>query len=235
MPKNNIRIKLSKCEFMKEQIEYLGFNICWGTWKPSKSKIEAILRSEVKNLKDLRRFLGVLNFYRRHIPNFTYSSALLTDLTKKDVKWQWTKEHQAKFEELKMKLAKLTCIGVPKPHGEMILISDASDIGGGSTLFQWQTLEKSQIPLNFQTLGLKSDGTLKHNYPPECVLVPLGHWNWKWNPTRQRYNTYEQELLSGILTIATNYRFLCNLPILWFCDNDAVKTFLDNASPTNKR
>ena len=67
------------------------------------------------------------------------------------------------------------------------------------------------------------------------MMVPLGHWNWKWNPTRQKYNTYEQELLSGILTIATNYRFLVNLPIVWFCDNDAVKTFLDNAPPTNKR
>ena len=65
----------------------MGFNIGWGTWKPAKSKVEAILRSEVKNLKDLRKFLGVLNFYRRHIPHFTFSSALLTDLTKKNAKW----------------------------------------------------------------------------------------------------------------------------------------------------
>jgi len=188
---NNIRIKLSKCDFMQEEIDYLGFNIGWGTWKPCKTKVEAIMRIEVKNLKDLRKFLGVLNFYRRHIPNVTYSSAILTDLTKKDAKWQWTKIHQEKFLELKIKLAQLSSIGFPKPTGEVILISDASDIGGGSTLFQWQQLERKQIPEKFQTTGLKYDGTLKHNYPAECRLVPLGHWNWKWNPTRQKYNTYE--------------------------------------------
>jgi len=54
---NHVRIKFSKCDFLKEELDYLGFNIGWGTWKPCKSKVDAILRSEVKNLKDLRNFL----------------------------------------------------------------------------------------------------------------------------------------------------------------------------------
>jgi len=69
-----------------------------------------------------------------------------TDLTKKNQQWKWKKEHQAKFEDLKQKLANLSSIGVPRSSGEMILVTDASDIGGGATLFQWQTLEPSQIP-----------------------------------------------------------------------------------------
>lgn len=39
---NNVRIKLSKCEFMKEEIEYLGYHIGWGTWKPTPKKVEAL-------------------------------------------------------------------------------------------------------------------------------------------------------------------------------------------------
>ena len=74
---NNVRVKLSKCEFLKEEIDYLGFTIGWGQWKPSKKRVHAILNSEVKNLKDLRAFLGAMNFYRRHCKNFTYSSAPL--------------------------------------------------------------------------------------------------------------------------------------------------------------
>ena len=111
---NNIRIKLSKCDFMKEEIDYLGFNIGWGTWKPCKSKVEAILRSEVKNLKELRSFLGVLNFYRRHIPNFTYSSAVLTDLT---IKTQNGNGPQHTRKRLQNSKRNISAIGVPKSHG----------------------------------------------------------------------------------------------------------------------
>ena len=59
---NNIRIKLSKCDFMQEELDYLGFHIGWGTWRPSQKKVEPLLKSEVKNLKDLRKFLGACNF-----------------------------------------------------------------------------------------------------------------------------------------------------------------------------
>ena len=232
---NHVRVKLSKCEFMKEEIEYLGYHIGWGTWKPTAKKVEALLKTEIKCLADLKRFLGAMNFYRRHIPRFSFSSALLSDLTKKGVKWNWTPEHQKHFEELKAKLASQTLLGVPQTVGEMVLITDSSDKGGGGTLFQWQKMEKEQIPPKFRTWGVNGDGTLKHNYPPDYRLVPIGHWNWKWNPTRQRYMTYEQELLSGVLTFASQFRILAHLPIIWLCDNEALKTFLDKEPPSNPR
>ena len=50
-------------------------------------------------------FIGSCNFYGRHIRNFTYSSVLLTNLTKKSEKWEWIPAHQAEFEELRSKLA----------------------------------------------------------------------------------------------------------------------------------
>ena len=53
---NNVRIKLSKCEFLKENIDYLGFSMGWGTWKPSETRMQAIQKREVKRLKELRSF-----------------------------------------------------------------------------------------------------------------------------------------------------------------------------------
>ena len=47
--------------------------------------------------------------------------------------------------------------------------------------------------------------------------------------------TYEQELLSGVLTIASQYRILSHLPIIWFSDNEALKNYLDKPPPTNAR
>ena len=88
-----------------------------------------------------------------------------------------------------------------------------------------------EIPTKFATTGVKTDGTFLHNYPKKFSLVPLGHFNWKGNDARKDYFTYEKELLSGVLTIASQHRIVSHLPITWFCDHHALKTFLDSAPP----
>jgi len=107
--------------------------------------------------------------------------------------------------ELKEKLAKLTCLGTPKDQGEIVLLTDASDSQGGATIFQWQPVPqevldevKSKVGHkdSLETKVVNSDGILDHSYSPSYVLVPLGHYSWKWNETRQRYNTYEREVLA---------------------------------------
>ena len=99
-----------------------------------------------KGLHDVRSFVGACNFYRRHIHNFTYSSAPLTDLIKKTTPWRWTAREEECFQELKKKIASSNCLGVPRPKSEIVLITDASDVGGG-----WNDLPcngKSLTPLN---------------------------------------------------------------------------------------
>ena len=70
-----------------------------------------------------------------------------------------------------------TCLGVPRPEGEIILVTDACHVGGGGTLYQWQELNPAESShCQFQTSGLNRDGTLKHDYTAnEWRLVPLGN------------------------------------------------------------
>ena len=154
-----------------------------------------------KGLHDVRSFIGACNFFRRHIKKFTYTSAILTDLIKKSTTWRWGPQEQQAFDELKDKVANAKCLGVPKAQGQIILVTDASNVGGGGTLFQWQALEKEEFDSaisQWGTEGLNRDGTLRHSYPDDkWVLVPPGHWNWKWNQARGNFSTYEQELLAG--------------------------------------
>ena len=42
-------------------------------------------------------------------------------------------------------MSNATCLGVPGAQGEIILVTDASNVGGGETLFQWQALEKEEL------------------------------------------------------------------------------------------
>ena len=74
-----------------------------------------MLRDEVpkKELHDVRSFIGACNFYRRHIRKFCYTSAILTDLIKKTITWRLGPQEQQAFDELKDKVAKFKCLGVP--------------------------------------------------------------------------------------------------------------------------
>ena len=133
---NHLRIKLEKCEFMKEEMEYLGFDVGYGWWKPAASKMQPLQDMQIrddpkKGLHDLRSFVGACKFYRRHIHNFTYSSAPLTDPTKKTTPWRWTAREEEYFQESKKKNASSNCLGVPPPKGKIVLITDASDVTNG--------------------------------------------------------------------------------------------------------
>ena len=90
---NHLRIKLEKCEFMREEMEHPGFHVGYGWWRPAASKMQPLQDMQIcddpkKGLHDGQSFSGACNFYRRHIHNFRYSSALLTDLIKKTNPWR---------------------------------------------------------------------------------------------------------------------------------------------------
>ena len=115
---NHLRIKLEKCEFMREEMEYLGFDVGYGWWKPAASKMQPLQDMQIrddpkKGLHAVRSFIGACNFHRRHIHNFTYSSAPLTDLIKKTNPWRWTDNEEACFQELKRKYLPPTAWGCP--------------------------------------------------------------------------------------------------------------------------
>ena len=107
-------------------------------------------------------------------------------------------------------------------------MTDASNVGGGGTSFQWQALEKEEFDSAISpwlTDALNRDGTLKHSYPDDkWVLVPLGHWNLKWNQARGNYSTYEQELLAGMVVLSSQSQPSGSNPVVWLCDQEPVRT-----------
>jgi len=67
-----------------------------------KEKVDGVLSwLEPKNIKDVRKFLGLANYYRRFIKYFARVARLMNMLTRKDVKWVWGESQQKAFDELK--------------------------------------------------------------------------------------------------------------------------------------
>ena len=147
---NHTRLKLEKCQFMQNTIQYLGFNIGYGCWTPEAFNAKPLMdvkelhEDPRKGLHDVRSFIGACNFYRRHIKNFTYTKAMLTDLIKRSTTWGWDPGEKQAVDELKDKVANAKCLGAPRAQGEIILVTKTSNMGGGRTLFQWQVLEKEE-------------------------------------------------------------------------------------------
>ena len=122
---------------------------------------------------------------------------------------------------MKEKLANIDMLATPNSEGELVVITDASLVGGSGTLFQWQKLAEwvactvaQKVQKTLQTLGMNRDGTFKHNHDPGCWhQVPIGHWNWKWYSTRANYGT----LLSGIPLLSGQGHLLGTNPLVRFC------------------
>lgn len=99
---NQFFVKLSKCFFAQQSIEYLGHCISAQGVATEPSKIQAVSKwPEPKTLKDLRGFLGLTGYYRKFIRHYEMLSRPLTNMLKKGVPFVWTPTTQEAFDILK--------------------------------------------------------------------------------------------------------------------------------------
>ena len=88
-----LMLNAAKCMFCKSEVAYLGFLVNRDGTGPNPAKIEPIKNYPVpRNQKALRRFLGTSSWYRRFIPNYATIAEPLTNLTKKNQKYEWLEE-----------------------------------------------------------------------------------------------------------------------------------------------
>jgi len=102
---NNLYAKLSKYEFDKEEVEFLGHIISGSGVSTDSKKIKSIKEWPIpKNVKEVQRFLGLCNYYRRFVRNFAAIAKPLHALTKKGRKFVWSKDCDTSFSILKKRL-----------------------------------------------------------------------------------------------------------------------------------
>jgi len=90
LEENNLYIKLEKCVWKARKIGFLGVIIGPNGIEMEAEKVDRVLSwPQPKNVKDVRKFLGLTNYYRRFIKDFTQVARPMNMLTQKDKKWQW--------------------------------------------------------------------------------------------------------------------------------------------------
>ena len=113
--RNKLYAKLSKCEFWLNEVVFLGHVISKKGISVDPKKIEAVLRWErPTNVTEIRSFLGLAGYYRRFIEGFSTIASPMTRLTRKEVKFEWSKECETSFQELKSRLTSAPVLALPK-------------------------------------------------------------------------------------------------------------------------
>ena len=102
LEENDLYIKPEKCVQKTRKIRFLGVVIGPNEIEIEAEKVDGILSwPEPKNMKDVRKFLGLANYYRRFIKDFAQVARPINVLMRKDEKWWWGEEQQKAFDELK--------------------------------------------------------------------------------------------------------------------------------------
>ncbi|WP_457833166.1 ribonuclease H family protein, partial [Staphylococcus aureus] len=85
---------------------------------------------------EVRSFLGLAGYYRRFVEGFSRIATPLTQLTRKDIKFVWSKECEKSFQELKRRLISAPVLTIPSGSDGFVIYSDASGKGLGCVLMQ---------------------------------------------------------------------------------------------------
>ena len=127
--------KLSKCEFWLEEVQFLGHVISAHGIAVDPSKIDTVLKWErPQTVTEVRSFLGLAGYYRRFVEGFSKMVSHLTQLTRKDQPFSWTKKCEESFEEMKRRLTTAPVLAIPYTSKKFEVFCDASYHGLGCVL-----------------------------------------------------------------------------------------------------
>ena len=203
-----LKLKPSKCRFIREEVEYLGHVITPQGLKTNPRIVSAITEfPRPRNLGELRRFLGLSSYYRRFVHNFAKIASPLHGLTRKNVRFNWTADEEHSFQTLKEKLISTPVLAYPSFEKSFVLETDASIEGIGAILSQPQE---------------------------DDLLHPVAYASRSLTVAERNYAITELETLAVVWAITHFIPYLYGHDVTVLTDHTAVKAILQAPNPSGK-
>ena len=189
-------------------MEYLGYLITPNSLQPIMKHVQAVKEFPVpRNVKEVRRFVGLASYYRRFVRGFSKIAEPMYALTKKEAVFQWSADCQSAFKELKTRLVEAPVLSFPDFAKFFILETDASIKGLGDVLSQ-----------------LQDDG-LAH---------PVAYASRSLTKGEKGYAITELETLAVVWSITHFHAYLYGHDVTAYTDHSAVKAVLSTPSANGK-
>lgn len=198
-----VTLNVKKCMFAQNSVKFLGFIIGGGTIKPNPVKVSAIRNfPKPTTKKELRSFLGLLNFYRRFLPNLSSVICPLTNMLRKAFpdKLVWPEDKSNSFRTAVRMLSEDVSLTIPKPNYKFVLHTDACDYGIGAVLCQ--EIDDHIRPISFVSRKLNKAEMNYSVIEKECLAI-------RWAISR-----FSEYLYGGKFIVKTDHA-----PLQWLRQN----------------
>ena len=204
----NLKLNAGKCHLMQEKVKFLGSVISKDGIAPDPEKVRAVTEWPVPtDLKQVRGFVALASYYRKHIEHFADIARPLHRLSCKETPFVWGEEQQAAFEQLKLVLSTAPLVKAPLPEGLFTLDTDASDEGLGAALHQEQ--DRITVVIAYASRGLKKE--------------------------ERNYCTTRKELLAIVYGLKQFRSFLLGPTFLLRTDHAALTSLLKTPEPVGQQ
>lgn len=197
----NLKIEPSKCEFLKDEVEYLGHIVKKSGILPNEAKIRVVRDfPPPETVKQLKGFLGLTSYYRKFIENYAEIAYPMNQLLKKNSTFKWSTTVNEAFNKLKEKLISPPLLAYPDFEKPFLIATDASNFSIGTVLSQ-----------------IGSDN-LDH---------PIGFASRSLNPAESQYSCFDREFLAIVWAVTTQWRpFIQGRNFTVFTDHLPLVTIL---------
>ena len=129
-------------------------------------------------VKDVQKFLGLVNYYCRFIESFASIARPLHDMVKKDKKWDWTEKQEKVFRELKERFTKEPVLAAPDLDKKMRMEVNASDYATGGVL-SMECEDGLWRPVAFLSKSLNETERNYEIHDKEMLVIIRGLENWR--------------------------------------------------------
>lgn len=201
--RHGLLINPRKSVLLSDSVQALGFQVKYDCISIIPDRITAIVNFPTPTtVLETQRFLGMVNFIRRFIPQLRINAQPLQRLTHKNVEFTWAAPEQAAFDAIRAKLLSPAVLApvIHDGHSPIFLFTDASDLGAGATILQAR------------------DQTTK----------VIGYFSHVWTTAEARLPTYAKELAAVTLALRSFYFDIIYQPIISYIDNAALTKALTN-------
>jgi hypothetical protein len=200
-----LKVNPSKCVILVSEVQFLGHLICEEGLKMCPKKLAVIEDwKEPTSVKEVQSFLGLVNYYRSFIPNFSKVAAPLIGLTAKGVPFDFKGECRSAFAALKDAFRINEILAQPNQNEQFFIQCDASDYAIGAVLQQLD--------------------------PHTKAMRPIGFFSRKLTPPEINYEVHDKELLA-IVESLEHWRYLCigtAEPVVIHTDHQNLKYFMSS-------
>ena len=205
----DLKIKVSKCEFFKKHVSYLGFLIGETGIHCDRSKVEAINKiTTPTSIEEVCQFNRMCSYYRKFILHYSDISKCFNVMTRKGATFNWTKECDATFKLLKEKLMEDPVLISPQVDKDYVIHCNASKYS--------------------------YSGILQQTRPGTEELAPVAYFSGNFDKTQVKWNITEKEACAIYKSVKKFAFYITGTKTIVFSDHKPLKNFFEGGMNITK-